>query len=67
MSTLLGDGLTDWVDPGAVRMMVDSVRDGFGAAPVWARIGLLVMLTFAVVTGVLRFAVTVTGRVGPWW
>jgi hypothetical protein len=49
------EDLSDWVDPGAIRTMVESVRDGYDAAPVWARAGLLVMLGFALVAVTLRF------------
>ena len=56
------EGLSDWIDPRALRSLVDSVRDAFSAAPVWARVGLLAMLTFAVGTGVFRVARTIAGR-----
>ena len=56
------ESLSDWLDPRALRLLVDSVRDAFAVAPVWARSGLLGMLGFAVVTGVLRVAGTVAGR-----
>ena len=54
--------LTDWVDPGAIRTLVESVRDAFDTAPVWARTGLLVMLAFAVMVGILRIAGSLAGR-----
>ena len=54
--------LTDWVDPGAIRTLVESVRDAFDAAPVWARTGLLVMMAFAVVVGILRIVGSLAGR-----
>ena len=54
--------MTDWVYPGAIRTLVESVRDAFDAAPVWARTGLLVMLAFAVVVGILRIAGSLAGR-----
>jgi len=56
------DWLTDWVDPGAIRTLVESVHDAFDAAPVWARTGLLVMLAFAVVVGILRVASSLACR-----
>ena len=56
------DWLTDWVDPGAIRTLVDSVRDAFDTAPLWARAGLLVMLALAVVVGILRIVGSVIGR-----
>ena len=46
------DWLTDWVDPGAIRTLVESVHDAFDAAPVWARTGLMVMMAFAVMVGI---------------
>ena len=61
MTGLIAD-LSDWVDPGAVRSMVQSVRAAFAAAPLWAGLGLLVMLTVAVVTGILRVTSSLVGR-----
>ena len=48
------DGAVSWVDPDAIRQLVDSVRDGFAAAPVWARTALVAMLGVAVLAGVFR-------------
>lgn len=56
------ENLSDWVDPGAIRTLLESVRDGYNAAPVWARGGLLVMLGFAVVAVILRFTRSMPGR-----
>lgn len=52
-----------WVDPDAIRQLVDPVRDGFAAAPAWARIGLVVMLAVVVLGGVFRVFLSVAGRV----
>ena len=56
------ENLSDWVDPGAIRTLVESVRGSYDAAPVWARGGLLVMLGFAVVAGILRLTRSLAGR-----
>jgi hypothetical protein len=61
----LTEGLADWVDPGAVRSLVDSVRDAFAVAPVWARAGLLGMLAFAVITG--SSGSPALSPAGWWW
>jgi len=59
---MAADDGAPWVDPDAIRQLVASVRDGFAAAPVWARTGLLVMLGVAVLTGVFRVFRSVAGR-----
>lgn len=56
------DELGDWVDPGAIRNMLESVRAAYTAAPGWVQIGLLVMLAVAVVVGILRIAASLAGR-----
>ena len=56
------DWLTDWVYPGAIRTLVESVHDALDAAPVWARTGLLMMMAFAVVVGILRIVGSLAGR-----
>jgi len=60
---MAADDGAPWVDPDAIRQLVASVRDGFAAAPVWARTGLLVMLGVAVLAGVFRVFRSVAGRV----
>jgi hypothetical protein len=60
---MAADDGAPWVDPDAIRQLVASVRDGFAAAPVWARTGLLVMLGVAVLAGVFRVSRSVAGRV----
>ena len=52
-----------WVDPEAIRQLVDSVRDGFAAAPVWARTAWVAMLGVAVLAGVVRVFLSTAGRV----
>ena len=52
------DWLTDWVYPGAIRTLVESVHDAFDAA----RTGLLVMMAFAVVVEILRIVGSLAGR-----
>ena len=55
-------GLSDGLDPRALRSLVEFGARVSTAAPVWARAGLLGMLGFAVVTGVLRVTSTIAGR-----
>jgi len=52
----------DWVDPGALPAMVESVRAAYTVLPTWVQIGLLLMLAIAVVVGILRVAVSLAGR-----
>jgi len=60
---MAADDGAPWVDPDAIRQLVASVRDGFAAAPVWARTGLLVMLGVAVLAGISRVFRSIAGRV----
>ena len=52
----------DWVDPGAIRTMVESVRAAYAAAPGWVQVALPVVLAIVVVVGILRVAVSLAGR-----
>jgi len=52
----------DWVDPGAIRMMVESVRAAYTVLPTWVQIGLLLVLAVGVVVGILRVAASLAGR-----
>ena len=51
-----------WVDPGAIRAMVESVRTAYAAAPGWVQIALPVVLAIGVVVGILRVAASLAGR-----
>ena len=61
-ATLPVDVAGDWVDPGAIRMMVESVRAAYTVLPTWVQIGLLLVLAVGVVVGILRVAASLAGR-----
>jgi hypothetical protein len=61
-ATSLRDVAGGWVDPDAIRTMIESVRAAYAAAPGWVQLALPAMLAFAVVVGILRVASSLAGR-----
>ena len=56
------DDTTRWIDPDAIRELVDQVRDGYESAPTWVQTILLAMIGIGVLVVIFRIARSLVGR-----
>ena len=59
---MTADDTSRWIDPDAIRELIDQVRDGYGSAPAWAQTILLAMIGIGVLVVIFRIARSLVGR-----